>query len=336
MLAKLRKPVIILAALLLLYAVIGFFIIPAVIQSQGPKMLTEKIGRPVSLPRATFNPFTLSMTLEEFQIDETDGQKILAFDRLLIDFTLRSLLRRTMDFEKVHLTAPYVWVDIFANGHLNLLELLPEKSDEEEPEDENQKPFPVWIDDLKIENGHVRFDDLSHKTPFEANITPINLHFKNLTTLTVEGGTDTLTTELQAGGRLNWTGTLSLNPLLAKGHMQLTDVSMPKVWEYLEDRFHFQFARGALTLDADLLFNASGKTPELQVSNGTAALEQFLLTEKGAEDALIEIPQVAVDGIEFDLAKQRLAVASVTSKGARLKGWRNIVDMPRRHSARIE
>jgi Domain of Unknown Function (DUF748)/OmpA family len=321
MLEKLRKPVLILASLLLVYAVIGFFILPAIIQSQGPKMLTEKIGRPVSLSKAAFNPFTLSLTLEGFEIDETDGEKILAFDRLLIDLTLRSLIKWAVDLEKVQLTAPYLWVDIFADGHLNLLELIPAKSDEEEPEDKDQKPFPVWIEDLRIEKGHVRFDDLSHKTPFEANITPIDLHFENLTTLAAEGGADTLTTELKAGGRLSWTGTLSLNPLLAKGHLQLAEVSMPKVWEYLEDRFHFQFARGALTLDADLLFDAEGKAPELQVANGTVTLEQFLLTEKGAEETLIEIPQVAVDGIEFDLAEQRLAIASVTSQGARLKGW---------------
>ena len=323
MLAKLRKPVIILASLLALYAVIGFFIIPALIQSQGPKILTEKIGRPVSLSKARFNPFTLSLTLDGFEIDETDGQKILAFDRLLIDLTLRSLLKWAVDLEKVQLTAPYLWVDILADGRLNLLELLPVKANEEEPEEKG--PFPIWIDNLQIENGHVRFDDSSHKTPFEADITPIDLQFENLTTLAVEGGADTLTTELKAGGRLSWTGTLSLNPLLAKGHLQLADASMPKVWEYLEDRFHFQFARGTLGLDADLLFDAEGKTkiPELQVSNGKVTLEQFLLTEKGAEDALIDIPQLAVDGIEFDLAKQRLAVASVTSKGARLKGWRD-------------
>ena len=53
-----------------LYALAGFFGVPALIEWQLPKQASKQLGRVVTLAQARFNPFTLQLTLSDLHIAE--------------------------------------------------------------------------------------------------------------------------------------------------------------------------------------------------------------------------------------------------------------------------
>jgi hypothetical protein len=69
---RVRRWLIIITVLLGLYAVVGFFVLPPIVKAQTEKRLSTELGRAVHLERVRMNPFALSVTLENFDIQEKD------------------------------------------------------------------------------------------------------------------------------------------------------------------------------------------------------------------------------------------------------------------------
>src|SRR5689334_10440025 len=59
-------------ALLLLYTLAGFFLVPHVIKAHVIPAVSEQLGRPVSVKEVEFNPFALSLRMADFEIQEKD------------------------------------------------------------------------------------------------------------------------------------------------------------------------------------------------------------------------------------------------------------------------
>lgn len=63
---KYRKPALIILALLLLYTLVGFVLLPKLMQSKLPEMIEAETGRKASLELVEFNPFSLELSLQGF------------------------------------------------------------------------------------------------------------------------------------------------------------------------------------------------------------------------------------------------------------------------------
>ncbi len=76
------------AALVLLYAVLGFFLVPALIRRQVVARSAEQLHRPAALARARFNPFTLEARPSGFDLRDRDSTPLAAFDTLVVNLEL--------------------------------------------------------------------------------------------------------------------------------------------------------------------------------------------------------------------------------------------------------
>ena len=59
-----------------------------------------------------------------------------------------------------------------------------------------------------------------------------------------------LSAQANDGTQLNYTGELSLSPLLSKGHLQLQDAQLKSWWPYVREHFSAQLKSGRLSLDS--------------------------------------------------------------------------------------
>src|SRR5262245_25924298 len=81
-------------ALLALFTITGFFVLPPIVRSQVEKRASSELGRRVTLGKVRLNPYTLSLTLESFAIAERDGTTpFLGWRRLHVNFDAISSLR---------------------------------------------------------------------------------------------------------------------------------------------------------------------------------------------------------------------------------------------------
>ena len=119
------KPFIICAAVLVFYTLTGFLIAPWLVRHYVPKIVQEQIKKQALIGEVRINPYLFKVEANDFRMEEADGQPIASFERLFVDFELKSLLKWAWTFRQVRLEGPHVNAVINKDGTLNLASLAP-------------------------------------------------------------------------------------------------------------------------------------------------------------------------------------------------------------------
>lgn len=301
---KLKLSLISFVIFMCLYTLAGFFLVPWLITSQTPSLIKENLGREASLTEAKFNPFTLELDLNGFEMLEHDKQAFASFDRLYINYGLwDSISHLSAALQHVQLDKLYAHVDILKDGSFNFSDLS-DGTEEEEPEVEEESDglFPVWIGDLAIDDASIKFEDHSLKTAFTKEIKQLNLHIKGLTTKTDGNTPYQLGLELESGSKIKLSGNTTLDPLKAEGDLQLTEISMHKIWEYLRDDVDFEMQKGSLDLSAHFVFDGSKEDNTIvNVSDGQIVLNDFTFATLSGDTTQLDLPKLELKDIAVNL-----------------------------------
>ncbi len=90
---RVRRRFIIAGVLVALFTITGFLILPPIVRTQLEQRLSAAIGRKVTVEKVRLNPYTLSITLENFAIREPDGTALfVGWQRLYVNFDALSSL----------------------------------------------------------------------------------------------------------------------------------------------------------------------------------------------------------------------------------------------------
>jgi hypothetical protein len=88
-----RRWAIALAVCVALYAALGFWAAPRLIEHYVPVYAQDVLKRKAQLGRVRVNPFLLTVEAKDFKLEEADGAPVAALGRLFVDLELKSLLR---------------------------------------------------------------------------------------------------------------------------------------------------------------------------------------------------------------------------------------------------
>ncbi len=314
--------------LVLLYTLVGFFLVPYLIKAYAIPAVVERLKRPVLVKEVELNPFTLSLRLTGLEIRERDQSALLGFDEFFINFQASSLIRRAYVFDTIRLTVPYVSARVFKDGRMNLAEIMP-------PDDGSQPAAPpqtekapaevpaIEIAEFEILQGVVEFRDESKPKPYALDIVPIHIVLKNFHTKPGGDNSYAFTAELGKGETLSWAGTVSLEPIQSSGKFSLSGVKLPGLWQYLHDRFRFDVTDGTVAADAMYALDASATPIKFQISQANVRIEQLAIKEDGSLDPVITIPALNVGGVDVDLAAHEVTVGNIAVERASFTAWLN-------------
>ena len=145
-------------AVLGLYALLGFVVAPRVAQSQLAQRLPAELGRPVTIGRIEFNPFTLLLRVHELSVSEPTGDgEFAGFARLEADLSWRSLYRLAPVLSSVSLQRPRVRVARDAQGRYGIQDLLDKWS---AGPSADAAPTPHFsVANIVVDDGRFEFDD---------------------------------------------------------------------------------------------------------------------------------------------------------------------------------
>ena len=319
------------AVLVILYAAAGFLVAPPILKSKLEEGVSHALGVTATVADVGVNPFALSVDIKGFDMNH-DGETVARFEELYINFQLSSLFRRTFTFSAIRLVGPEGLVKILPDGSVNWLALMPAGKDQSsETAPENISPaenptgkgiVPLLIHRLEIDRGRLTFLDRSLPTPFEADIYPIRLSLEDFSTRQDDTGGFSFASTLGAGGEIHGGGAVSVNPLHSHGKLELRGVTLRTVWEYVRDRVNFEIADGSADVALDYTFDAGKNGTHFEVKEGSLALKNVDLREKGAQEALIAIPLFTCENVGFNLEDRALSIGSLSSAHADIAGWR--------------
>ncbi len=119
-----RKWAIRIGIVLVLYTLLGFLVLPAVIKSQMLKRLPALTHRNVSVQQVKLNPYALSFTLRGLSLTETNGEEFASLGELYVNFQSISLLKRGLVFKEISVKRPSANIIRLADGTFNFSNLL--------------------------------------------------------------------------------------------------------------------------------------------------------------------------------------------------------------------
>ncbi|NNB56129.1 DUF748 domain-containing protein [Pseudomonas fragi] len=299
-----------------LYSVLGFLILPGI----GLRIINQQLANyatvPAKLDRLEFNPFSLELTLWGLRVGEP-GKEQVGFERLYTNLQADSLWTKALHLAAVELDKPKTELLFNKDGTLNLTQLFKLPASEPVPADPESKPFPLRIDNIKLAGGYLHFTDMRPSEPIEFLYDSMDLELKNLSTLPDDNADMTLVAAGPAGGRIDWTGTLSLVPITSTGKLKVTDGKMKVWWPYVRDELPLALEDGVLNFSTDYTLNLSKET-EMVLSNATASIAPLKINAPDGRP-LVRLERLEVSDTSVDLAKQEVVVGKINSQN--LETW---------------
>lgn len=305
-----------LLALVALYSLLGFLILPGVALRIANQQLAQYATVPAHLQRIELNPFSLELTVWGLQLGEP-GKEQIGFERLYANLALDSLWKRALHLQAIELDKPRNEVLFAKDGTLNLTQLFKLPASEPKPDEPPSDPFPMRIDSIKLSGGYLHFQDQRPSEPIEFVYDDMNLELKNLSTLPDDNADMTLVAIGPNGGRVDWSGTLSLAPIASEGTLKVTDGNMKLFWPYVRDAVPLVLEDGVFSMDTHYKLNLSKQT-ELLLDNTALKIAPFAIKAPDGR-SLARLASLEVNETSIDLAKQLVTVGKVRSE--KLETW---------------
>jgi uncharacterized protein involved in outer membrane biogenesis len=304
-------------AVFAIYSMLGFFILPGIALRVINQQLANYSTEPAKLERLELNPYTLEVTLWGLSIG-APGKEQIGFERLYANLQIDSLWTKALHLAAVHLDKPKTEVLFSKDGKLNLAGLfkLP-PSEPAKPDEPPSKPFPLRIDDIRLADGNVHFQDLRPSEPIEFLYDALNFDLKNLSTLPEDNADMTLVAAGPAGGQIDWVGRISLVPISSEGTLKVTDGKMKAWWPYVRDALPLVLKDGVLSLETHYKLNLAKET-ELLLDKTSIKVAPFAIDAPDGRP-LVRLKNLEVSDTSVDLARQLVTVGKIRSQG--LETW---------------
>jgi hypothetical protein len=309
-----KTPAKIALGLVLFYFLFAWFGFEPLVKWAAPKYIADKSKHSLSIAQARFDPLNLSVSVKGLKLAEPDGKPLLAFGELFVDFEAASLFKWAYTFETIRLTAPDARLELRPDGSLNWTALIESlKSKEDEPD----KPLPrLLIRRAVLEKGRVGVAD--RKVGFETALNPLDLSLTELSTLPDDKGAYTLAATTQPGARIRWKGDVTLKPIQATGELSVDQVTLAKLWPYLQGKLHMAPPEGKAALALAYRVGYADKKLSLALDKLGLNLEGLVLKGEKAAEPAVTLDHLVLSGGRFDLDKRQLDISEIALSGGKV------------------
>jgi hypothetical protein len=310
-----RKIVIWTTAVLAIFALVGFFIIPPILKSVLTKQLTTALHRDVSIREVRVNPFTLSATLRGLVIKEPKGSEtFVRFEELYVNLESTSLFHWGVVVKEFRLTKPFIRVVRHQDESYNFSDLLEGQTSQQGPP---AKPVRFSVNNIRIVDGGADFQDdtvqekhtireLSVGIPFVSNIpSQINTFVQPGLSVVINGTRYTLEGKTKPFAESQET-TLDVN---------IADLDLPYYLAYVpKNLLTFALPSGRLDAKLAIIFVRRKTTGQTLSVKGDVGLRDLAVDDKGGKP-VVRIPSLdlGLASVEPLVRKVHLAKVSLQS-----------------------
>ncbi|MGP1722294.1 DUF748 domain-containing protein [Shewanella frigidimarina] len=316
---------------LLSCAVLGG-LIPYIAKQQAPTILTEQLGRNVTLQDISINPFTLELTVSGFAINELDSPKTFAsFATAYGNIQLwQSITSWAVVIEDIRLQQPTFRVarSETANQHVvfNFSDIITRLSQNTQPAPTSTEPTiipAINIANIQIQQGVFTLDD--NVTDTHINYPNINVSLAQFNSLSSalndkqdQVNRYNLRIEDQFKGSVALQGQFQLAPLAIKGDVKLTGIDLSRYWSFVDQLFAINLAEGTLSLNGQYAVTLQDKNlapiSHINVTKAQIVINHFKALHQ--QDEKIAIDVLALNNINLDSHKKRVSIGEFhTEKG---------------------
>jgi hypothetical protein len=306
-----------------LYALLGFLLAPRLFKRYVSNYAAEQLKRKALIGEVRVNPFLLTFDAKGFALEEADGAPIIGFGRLFVDFEISSLFRWAWTFADIRMEQPSLHVEIRRDGRLNLTELADSLPRSEASSTETGKLPRLLLQHAELIDGSFTFSDRSDLTPATETFAPLNIEFKDISTLPDRKGPYTIRANLPGGGTVGWQGQVSLQPIFSQGRLSVSGFKLATVWKFAQDEVNLAEPSGEVEFSTQYRFDYREHNAFLALEDAKLAFNGVVLTEKGKTNPILALKTIKVAGMSFDLQSREVMAPNITVRDGRIAAWVN-------------
>lgn len=310
------------AGLIVVYALVGFLLVPHLLRTNAQKYVAEELGRSLALGEISFNPFTFRLSVSDALLSEKTGDAIAGFKQLVVNAQLASIWQRGVVLKELQLDAPDVNLIVERDGSINLAKLAPAKDASQPAATEPDETLPrIRIGRLAVNGGRVDFEDRTRPEPFTATLTPIRFALDDFQTDLNHENAYEFAARSSAGETLAWSGSFTAQPLGSHGQFSVGQLHAQTIDDYLQGQLPVRLVDGTLSLAGNYRLSLH-PTLALDIGVPEVAFENFAVAEQAESPPLAVVPKLRIAGTQFALPARSVRVEKVEIDGAKVRASR--------------
>jgi hypothetical protein len=246
-----RRWLIGIAAAVLVYALLGFFLAPWLVKKNAIEAVDENLNAELRLEKVAINPFVMSLRIDGLELDAANGEPVARIEQIFTNFQLSSLFRWAWTFAEIRFDGPELFLARDESGALNVA-ALPKETEDPEPEPEDEAGMPrLFIHDFSINDASIDWLDAVPPEPVETVFGPVSVRIAELNTLPDRAGEQEVLITTESQGTLSWSGSLQLNPLMSEGRASVNGSHFPLTSSYIRHETGLDVTDGEANIELD-------------------------------------------------------------------------------------
>jgi len=185
-------------------------------------------------------------------------------------------------------------------------------------------PSGLELERLAVVDAQVAFEDTSKARPFSKVLGPLSFELRNFHTAGDPRSPYQFLAVSGDGERLAWNGTLSAIPLKSQGEFVLENIDLPRFAPYFSHLLKGELRSAFADFSGNYTFSLDADgMPRFSLEKGAVTLREVRFGGAGVVADTVSLRQLALRGIQADLATWQASLASAALEGVRLKMTRD-------------
>ena len=296
--SRLQRLAVVVVGAVVLYTLVGFFVVPRVIQYVATSTLTEQLDRKTRVEWVRFNPYVFSCEIGGLRIENKSGDgNWVEVERLLLNLQASSAYKRALVISRFRVDSPRLSITRNMDQSYNFSDLLGDSS-ESAPDEEESGAARFSVNNIQIRSGEVEFTD----KPADTRHTLTDFSFSLPAISNFPYAAETFV-EPSISGRINDTafdlGGQSkpfAQSRQSRFELDVEELSLSRYMVYLSGDRNFDLNQGKLSTDITVAYALPEQEASYLRLDGTVELEKLEMVLRGErEREFIAVPRIGIE-----------------------------------------
>lgn len=303
------------AALLLIYTLFGFYGVPYILKNVVPNKLKE-MNVSLSLNEVKFNPYTFELNVTKPELNTTSP----LFSGEQIDVKLKPFLifKKLIAVDILRLEKPDIRISRDKNASLNLAPFLSDSNSTSE----EKSSLNFALNTAKIVKGSFGYSDENLTHPFNVKFNDINYEISGINTELNSIGKHSFDSNSSLAQKIDWQGGVDISPLRIYGVLKINEFSIkPVAISFIDDQ-SLQIKNMIIDtkLDYELAADKNATSIKLKDSFLTLKALEAVLENQNMKFSELNIPNIVFDATISDKRDLKLNLDTIALKEPSFEG----------------
>jgi hypothetical protein len=310
---------------LVVYGLVGFFVVPAIAKKIIVDTARERTGREVTVEEVRCNPFALSLTIRGFSMpDRRPGTTLVSFDEFHANAQVSSLFRWAATLKELRVENPHLGLRRFADGGINVLELMDEIEARMPPAEKSKEEGGLpraLLQHILVTGTTMDIEDFARDEPLQMTLGPSKFELHDISTIPEKQGDNDFAIGLLQGGTIGVSGEVVVEPLGLDGTVTIDKIFLENAWPALKPYFQFDLVGGSASGHLDYKVELREDGLHTAISDLNYRLENLEVKVRDADTNLLEVPLVTISAAHAVWPEAEVGASSIVVEGAEAFLW---------------